>query len=156
MYAQMLCGLLLSADVLRIGAVFAFGFSRPPPPLAQLCQDLSTRTLNPAVVTDPFVREAVGELLTKPEPELAQRIAAECSGDNWEGIVRRVWPNTKYLDVIMTRAMAQYILTLEYLGWGLPMACMMYASSECYFGLNLRPMCDPADVALDRVLIGGG
>ncbi|XP_020080190.1 probable indole-3-acetic acid-amido synthetase GH3.2 [Ananas comosus] len=122
----------------------------------QLCQDLSTRTLNPAVVTDPFVREAVGELLTKPEPELAQRIAAECSGDNWEGIVRRVWPNTKYLDVIMTRAMAQYILTLEYLGWGLPMACMMYASSECYFGLNLRPMCDPADVALDRVLIGGG
>nr|CAD1833706.1 unnamed protein product [Ananas comosus var. bracteatus] len=56
----------------------------------QICHGLSTGTLNPAIVTDPFVCEAVGELLTKPEPELAQRITAECSGDNWEGIVRRV------------------------------------------------------------------
>ncbi|OAY80009.1 putative indole-3-acetic acid-amido synthetase GH3.8 [Ananas comosus] len=151
MYAQMLCGLLLSADVLRIGAVFASGLLRALRFLRlhwpQLCHDLSTGTLNPTVVTDPSVREAVGELLTKPEPELAQRIAAECSGDNWEGIVRRVWPNTKYLDVIVTGAMAQYIPTLEYLSGGLPMACTMYASSECYFGLNLRPMCDPADVS---------
>jgi len=23
----------------------------------------------------------------------------------------------------------------------------MYASSECYFGLNLNPMCKPGDVA---------
>jgi len=23
----------------------------------------------------------------------------------------------------------------------------MYASSECYFGLNLRPMCDPSEVS---------
>nr|CAD1828257.1 unnamed protein product [Ananas comosus var. bracteatus] len=95
MYAQMLCGLLLSADVLRIGAVFASGLLRALRFLRlhwpQLCHDLSTGTLNPTVVTDPSVREAVGELLTKPEPELAQRIAAECSGDNWEGIVRRVW-----------------------------------------------------------------
>nr|CAD1828256.1 unnamed protein product [Ananas comosus var. bracteatus] len=36
--------------------------------------------------------------------------------------------------------MAQYIPTLEYLSGGLPMACTMYASSECYFGLNLRPI----------------
>jgi len=27
------------------------------------------------------------------------------------------------------------------------MACTMYASSECYFGLNLRPMCDPSEVS---------
>lgn len=23
----------------------------------------------------------------------------------------------------------------------------MYASSECYFGVNMKPLCDPADVA---------
>ncbi|OAY79604.1 Protein ELF4-LIKE 4 [Ananas comosus] len=63
----MLCGLLLSADVLRISAVFASSllhalrFLRLHWP--QLCHDLSTGTLNPAVVTDPSVCEAVGELL---------------------------------------------------------------------------------------------
>jgi auxin responsive GH3 family protein len=42
--------------------------------------------------------------------------------------------------------MQQYIPTLEYYSGGLPMACTMYASSECYFGLNLRPMCRPEEV----------
>lgn len=27
------------------------------------------------------------------------------------------------------------------------MACTMYASSECYFGINLRPMCNPSEVS---------
>nr|CAD1842608.1 unnamed protein product [Ananas comosus var. bracteatus] len=65
--AQMLCGLLLSADVLRIGVVFASGVLRALCFLRlhwpQLCHDLSTGTLSPAVVTDPSLREAVGELL---------------------------------------------------------------------------------------------
>lgn len=44
--------------------------------------------------------------------------------------------------------MAQYIPSLEYYSDGkLPLVCPMYASSECYFGVNLRPLCDPADVA---------
>ncbi|KAF2538365.1 hypothetical protein F2Q68_00019180 [Brassica cretica] len=30
---------------------------------------------------------------------------------------------------------------------GLPMACTMYASSECYFGLNLNPMSKPSEVS---------
>nr|CAD1838687.1 unnamed protein product [Ananas comosus var. bracteatus] len=77
----------------HIGAVFAFSSPRPPLPLPPSAPNLSRlihRNPEPAIVTDPSVCEAVGELLTKPEPELAQRIAAECSGDNWEGIVRRV------------------------------------------------------------------
>ncbi|KAK8483109.1 hypothetical protein V6N13_021299 [Hibiscus sabdariffa] len=43
--------------------------------------------------------------------------------------------------------MAQYIPTLEYYSGGLPMACTMYASSECYFGLNLNLMCKPSEIA---------
>lgn len=42
--------------------------------------------------------------------------------------------------------MAQYIPTLEYYSGGLPMASVGYASSECYFGLNLRPMCKPSEI----------
>ncbi|KDP28131.1 hypothetical protein JCGZ_13902 [Jatropha curcas] len=43
--------------------------------------------------------------------------------------------------------MAQYIPALEYYSEGkLPLVCTMYASSESYFGVNLKPLSDPADV----------
>ncbi|URD72968.1 Indole-3-acetic acid-amido synthetase [Musa troglodytarum] len=149
MYAQMLCGLLQRLDVLRVGAVFASGLLRAIRFLQlhwkELSQDIAAGTLT-AKVTDPSIRGAVAELL-RPDPELARFVAAECSEGEWAGIITRIWPNTKYLDVIVTGAMAQYIPTLEYYSGGLPMACTMYASSECYFGLNLNPMCDPSEVS---------
>ncbi|KAL0357674.1 UNVERIFIED_CONTAM: putative indole-3-acetic acid-amido synthetase GH3.1 [Sesamum calycinum] len=61
--------------------------------------------------------------IVRPDPELADFIAKECSKDNWERIITRIWPNTKYLDVIVTGAMAQYIPTLDYYSGGLPKAC---------------------------------
>ncbi|RWW59817.1 hypothetical protein BHE74_00033234 [Ensete ventricosum] len=149
MYAQMLCGLLQRHDVLRVGAVFASGLLRAIRFLQlhwqELSQDIAAGALT-VKITDPSVRAAVSELL-KPDPELARLIAIECSKGDWAGIITRIWPNTKYLDVIVTGAMAQYIPTLEYYSGGLPMACTMYASSECYFGLNLKPMCDPSEVS---------
>lgn len=83
----------------------------------------------------------------KPDPKLSKFICKECSKENWEGIISKIWPKTKYLDVIVTGAMAQYIPTLNYYSGGLPLACTMYASSECYFGLNLNPMCKPSEVS---------
>ncbi|WOK92325.1 putative indole-3-acetic acid-amido synthetase GH3.8 [Canna indica] len=149
MYAQMLCGLLQRLDVLRVGAVFASGLLRAIRFLQlhwqELIQDIAAGSLT-AKITDPSVRAAVTEIL-KPDPELAEFVAAECAKGDWAGIITRIWPNTKYLDVIVTGAMAQYIPTLEYYSGGLPMACTMYASSECYFGLNLKPMCDPSEVS---------
>uniref|UniRef100_A0A0E0EDW2 Uncharacterized protein n=1 Tax=Oryza meridionalis TaxID=40149 RepID=A0A0E0EDW2_9ORYZ len=149
MYAQMVCGLCQRNDVLRLGAVFASGLLRAIRFLQlnweQLADDIESGELTPRV-TDPSVREAVAAIL-RPDPELAKLIRAECSKGDWAGIITRVWPNTKYLDVIVTGAMAQYIPTLEFYSGGLPMACTMYASSECYFGLNLRPMCDPSEVS---------
>lgn len=71
----------------------------------------------------------------------------ECSKKSWEGIISRIWPNTKYVDVIVTGTMSQYIRTLDYYSNGLPIVCTMYASSECYFGVNLKPMCKPEEVA---------
>ncbi|TYI54143.1 hypothetical protein E1A91_D11G054800v1 [Gossypium mustelinum] len=148
MYAQMLCGLIMRDEVRRVGAVFASGLLRAIHFLQnnwkQLAHDIATGTLNPKI-TDAPVRECMRKIL-KPNPELAQLVTIECYEENWECIIKRIWPRTKYLDVIVTGAMAQYIPTLEYYSGGLPMACTMYASSECYFGLNLNPMCKPSEV----------
>ncbi|KAL6616190.1 hypothetical protein ACP70R_038460 [Stipagrostis hirtigluma subsp. patula] len=149
MYAQLLCGLVHRADVLRVGAVFASGFLRAIRFLERhwprLCRDIRTGELDPEI-TDLSVRDAVGRVL-RADPALAGEIEAECGRASWEGIIRRLWPRTRYIDVIVTGAMAQYIPTLEFYGGGLPLTCTMYASSECYFGLNLNPMCKPSDVA---------
>jgi len=151
MYSQLLCGLLQNNEVLRMGAVFASGFIRAIHFLEehrrQLCLDIRTGILN-REVTDPSVREAVGKLLVHPNPDLADFFERQlCSTQSWQGIITRLWPNTKYIDVIVTGAMAQYIPTLDYYSAGLPLVCTMYASSECYFGLNLKPLCKPSEVS---------
>uniref|UniRef100_A0ACD5YBY0 Uncharacterized protein n=1 Tax=Avena sativa TaxID=4498 RepID=A0ACD5YBY0_AVESA len=150
MYAQMVCGLCQRHDVLRLGAVFASGLLRAIRFLQlnweQLAADIETGVLSPRVVTDASVREAVAAIL-RPDADLAQFVRDECCKGDWAGIVTRIWPNTKCLDVIVTGAMAQYVPALRHYSGGLPMACTMYASSECYFGLNLRPRCDPSEVA---------
>ncbi|KAI3855687.1 hypothetical protein MKX03_030544 [Papaver bracteatum] len=154
MYTQMLCGLYQREEVLRLGAVFASGLVRAIRFLQlhwrQLSHDIATGTLNPKI-TDPSIRQCLASdnnklQILKPNLELAEFITNECCDENWEGIITRIWPNTKYLEVIVTGAMAQYIPTLDYYSNGLPKACTMYASSECYFGLNLKPLCKPSEV----------
>ncbi|XP_009339499.2 probable indole-3-acetic acid-amido synthetase GH3.1 [Pyrus x bretschneideri] len=149
MYAQMLCGLLEREKVLRLGAVFASGLLRAIRFLQlnwqQLAEDIRTGTLS-SKITDSDLKSCIGRIL-KHDPELADFMSKQCGNENWDGILTRIWPNTKYLDVIVTGAMAQYIPTLDYYSGGLPMACTMYASSECYFGLNLNPMCKPSEVS---------
>ncbi|CAL4911734.1 unnamed protein product [Urochloa decumbens] len=150
MYAQLLCGLCQRRRVVRVGAVFASGLLRAIGFLRhnweQLAADVDSGTLTDRV-SDPSVREAVAGVL-RPDPELAQFIRAEGSnGDRGAGIIARIWPNTKYLDTIVTGSMAQYVPTLNYYGGGLPIISMIYVSSECSIGLNLRPMCDPSEVS---------
>ncbi|KAK9084965.1 hypothetical protein Sjap_025376 [Stephania japonica] len=149
MYSQMLCGLYQNKEVLRVGAVFASGFIRAIRFLEKhwslLCKDIRNGTIDP-IITDPSVRESVLKII-KPNPKLADFIEGECRKGSWEGIITRLWPNTKYIDVIVTGTMSQYIPTLDYYSNGLPLVCTMYASSECYFGLNLKPMCKPSDVS---------
>ncbi|KAH9603063.1 hypothetical protein KSS87_009470 [Heliosperma pusillum] len=148
MYTQMLCGLYDRHSVLRVGAVFASGLLRAIRFLqlnfSDLSHDIESGTLSPKI-TDSGLRACMTKIM-RPDPELAEFINNACNGDNWEGIIRTIWPNTKYLEVIVTGAMAQYIPTLDYYSGGLPKACTMYASSECFFGLNLKPLCDPSDV----------
>ncbi|XP_022843746.1 probable indole-3-acetic acid-amido synthetase GH3.1 [Olea europaea var. sylvestris] len=148
-YTQMLCGLLMKGEVLRIGAIFASALLRAIRFLRvnwkQLSDDILSGSLNPKI-TDPSLIECMSKIL-KPNPELAQFIVKECEGESWERIITRIWPNTKYLEVIVTGAMAQYIPTLDYYSGGLPIRRTMYASSECYFGINLKPMSKPSEVS---------
>lgn len=86
--------------------------------------------------------------LALPNPELADEIEAICSCGSWKGILGRLWPNVKYIEAVLTGTLAQYIPMLEfYSGGGIPLVCTMYASSESYFGVNLRPLCSPTDVS---------
>ncbi|OIT25029.1 PREDICTED: indole-3-acetic acid-amido synthetase GH3.6-like [Nicotiana attenuata] len=149
MYSQMLCGLCQNQEVLRVGSLFPSGFISAIRFLEKhwslLCNDIRTGTLN-TKITNPSVREAVMEIL-KPDPKLANFIEAECSKDSWQGIVTRLWPNTKYVETIVTGFMSQYIPTLDYYSNSLPLVSTMYASSECHFGINLNPFCQPTDVS---------
>ncbi|GFQ08422.1 probable indole-3-acetic acid-amido synthetase gh3.1 [Phtheirospermum japonicum] len=149
MYTQLLCGLYEREQVNRIETLFAFSLVRVIKFLQlnwkQLTQDIRTGLLNPKV-TDPSIRECMTRLM-RPDSDLADHIGLECAKDNWEGIVTRIWPNTKYFSTIATGTMAQYIPTLDYYSGGLPIASTLYASSECFFGINLNPMCKPSQIS---------
>lgn len=152
MYCQLLCGLVQREEVLRVGAVFSSALLRAIKFLEdhwqELCSNIRTGHLSDWI-TDPSCRNAVSIALNKPNPELADLIEQECcgGGESWEGIIKKLWPKTKYIEVIVTGSMAQYIPTLEFYSGGLPLVSIMYASSECYFGINFKPLCQPSDVS---------
>ncbi|TVU49591.1 hypothetical protein EJB05_00906, partial [Eragrostis curvula] len=156
MHAQVLCGLCQRHDVVCVGAVFATGLLRSIQFLQenweQLAGDIEAGELISPRVTDESVREAVGGILRRrwsssDRGDLAEFIRTECSGGDWAGIIRRIWPNTKYINTIVTGSMAQYIPALNYYSGGLPVASTRYSSTECPYGLNLRPFCDPTEVS---------
>ncbi|MFQ6629929.1 hypothetical protein Gotur_008116 [Gossypium turneri] len=150
MYCQLLCGLVQRQEVLRVGAVFASAFLRAIKFLEhnwkELCSNIRTGHVSDWI-TDPGCRKVVSLVLNKPKPELADLIEHECNSKSWEGIIKKLWPRTKYIEVIVTGSMAQYVSTLEYYGGGLPLVSTMYASSECYFGINFKPLSKPWDVS---------
>ncbi|KAJ7950354.1 Indole-3-acetic acid-amido synthetase GH3.3 [Quillaja saponaria] len=149
MYSQLLCGLCQNMKVLRVGAIFASGFIRAIKFLEYhwllLCNDIRKGELD-TKITDSSVRAAVMKIL-KPDPNLADFIQAECSKGSWKGIIIRLWPNTKYISTVVTGSMSQYIHVLDYYSDCLPLVSSSYDSSECHFGLNLNPLCNPSDIS---------
>lgn len=151
MYCQLLAGLIHRRQVLRLGAVFASAFLRAISFLEQnwrqLCEDICNGQLSSSI-TDPSCRSCMSSVLSTPDPRLADEITRICSQKCWKGILCQLWPNAKYIEAVVTGSMAQYVPALKHYSDGrLPLVCTLYASSECYFGVNLKPLCDPADVA---------
>ncbi|PHU13076.1 hypothetical protein BC332_20006 [Capsicum chinense] len=142
MFSQILCGLCQNREVVRVGSAFASGFIRAMRFLEDhwslLCNDIRTGTINDKV-TDPSVREAVMKIL-KPDSELADFIEAVCSKDSWKGIITRLWPNTKYVNGIMTGSMSQYIPTLDYYSNSLPIDSIDTGLGMCFGLLDTRTM----------------
>lgn len=154
MYCQLLAGLVYRHQVLRIGAVFASAFLRAISFLERnwrgLCRDIRTGQLDEGMVTDAECRSTMlsAGILSSQQPRLADEIESICSSKSWKGILCRVWPKAKYIEAVITGSMSQYVPSLEYYSEGkLPLVCTMYASSECYFGVNLKPLCKPDDVS---------
>ncbi|WVZ67037.1 hypothetical protein U9M48_016176 [Paspalum notatum var. saurae] len=151
MYCQILCGLVERQHVVRLGAVFASAFLRSISFLQKhwrdLVNDIRIGQLN-SNITNSTCRVAIQSFLALPNPEIADEIEAICSSGSWKGILGRLWPNVKYIEAVLTGTMAQYIPMLEFYSDGrIPLVCTMYASSESYFGVNLRPLCNPKDVS---------
>lgn len=153
MYCQLLSGLVHRHQVLRLGAVFASALLRAISFLERnwvsFCNDIRLGRLDPYIVTDPECRSAMSSVVSSPNPRLADEIEEICGKRHHrKGILCKLWPKAKYIEAVITGSMAQYIPALEYYSGGkLPLVCTMYASSECYFGVNLKPLCNPADVA---------
>ncbi|XP_023524849.1 putative indole-3-acetic acid-amido synthetase GH3.9 isoform X2 [Cucurbita pepo subsp. pepo] len=150
MYCQLLAALVHRHHVLRLGAVFASAFLRAISFLEcnwlLLCNDIRSGQLNPIII-DPSCRSAMTTLLSSPNPTLADQIDGICRRESWKGILCRLWPRAKYIEAVVTGSMAQYVAALEYYSGGkLPLVCTMYASSECYFGINLKPLSKPGEV----------
>ncbi|XP_076922169.1 putative indole-3-acetic acid-amido synthetase GH3.9 [Bidens hawaiensis] len=151
MYCQLLSGLIHRQQVLRLGAVFASAFLRAITFLERnwvhLCKDIRTGKLSP-MITDSGCRLAMSSILKSADPRLADEIESICSRRSWEGIVCNLWPQAKFIEAVVTGSMSQYIPALKYYSMDkLPLVSGMYASSECYFGVNLNPLCDPANVS---------
>ncbi|XP_068661091.1 putative indole-3-acetic acid-amido synthetase GH3.9 [Aristolochia californica] len=151
MYCQLLAGLVHRKQVLRLGAVFASAFLRAITFLERdwtyFCDDIRSGQLDSSI-TDHSCRSAMSDYLTSPNPDLADEIEAICDRVSWNGILGQLWPRAQYVEVVVTGSMSQYITALEFYTDGkLPLVCTMYASSECYFGVNLKPLSSPSEVA---------
>ncbi|KAL0672652.1 hypothetical protein Bca4012_000632 [Brassica carinata] len=150
MYCQLLCGLLQRESVSRLGAPFASSFLKVIKFLEdhwkELCSNIRTGRVSDWI-TDPQCLSGVGKFLTAPNPELASLIEQECGKKSWEAIVRRLWPNAKCIEAVVTGSMAQYIPMMDFYCCGLPLISSFYASSECFLGLNLNTLRKPSDAA---------
>ncbi|XP_008441807.2 indole-3-acetic acid-amido synthetase GH3.5-like isoform X1 [Cucumis melo] len=151
LYCQLLCGLYQNDLVFQVGSIFASGllhvFKFLENHWADLVSDIRTGSINNPKITDLSLRESVMKILVKPNPQLADLIETECSKGTWKGIVRRLWPNTKYIKAIATGSLSQYIPLLNYYTNNLPIFSDHYGSTECLLGLNLDPICDPNETS---------
>uniref|UniRef100_A0A0D3D343 Auxin-responsive GH3 family protein n=1 Tax=Brassica oleracea var. oleracea TaxID=109376 RepID=A0A0D3D343_BRAOL len=133
MYCQLLCGLVERGNVSRLGAPFASTFLKVIKFLenhwSELCSNIRTGRVSDWI-TDANCVSGIGKFLEAPNPELASLIEQKCSKTSWEAIVRRLWPNAKCIEAVVTGSMAH---------------------SECFIGLNLDPLSKPCDASYSTI-----
>ncbi|OMO73282.1 GH3 auxin-responsive promoter [Corchorus olitorius] len=149
MYCQLLAGLIHRDEVVSIGSFFVSTVVRAIKFLEdhwkELCFNIETGQISDWV-NDSGCRNSLSSIL-KPDRNLADFIEKLCCSKSWEGIIRKLWPKTKFIDAIATGAMSQYVTALDFYSGELPVVSPMYASSEALFGINLEPLNKPSDVS---------
>ncbi|XVF78539.1 hypothetical protein PTKIN_Ptkin14bG0142100 [Pterospermum kingtungense] len=150
MYCQLLIGLLQREQVSFIGSIFASAFARCIKFLQdhweEICSNIRTGHLSDWI-TEPACKNPTSSILSRPNPELADFLDQTFENKSWEGIIRKLWPNAKFIDAIVTGVMSQYVSLLDFYCGGLPLVSPSYNSSEACFGVNLKPLSKPSDVS---------
>ncbi|KAL0680946.1 hypothetical protein Bca4012_047793 [Brassica carinata] len=150
LYCHLLCGLVQRDEVVRMGSIFASVMVRAIKFLEtyweELCSNIRSGRLS-EWITDLGCRSSVSLVLGGPRPDLADTIETICNQSSWKGIVTRLWPNTKYIETVVTGSMGQYVPTMNYYCDDLPLVSTTYGSSETTFGINVDPLCKPEDVS---------
>ncbi|CAJ2633288.1 indole-3-acetic acid-amido synthetase [Trifolium pratense] len=141
MYCHILCGLRNLDIIDGINAPYAIGlvkvFSFFESKWEQLCDDLDCGFPSHEI-SDKGMREDVIKTIGGPQHELSNRIRLVCEGKNWGGIVRRLFPNVRFIKCVTTGSMKQYYQKLKfYAGEDVPILGGDYFASECCVGLNL-------------------
>ncbi|XP_062086385.1 probable indole-3-acetic acid-amido synthetase GH3.6 isoform X2 [Humulus lupulus] len=141
MYCHLLCGLRNSDLIDSIRAPYAIGliraFSLLESKWTQLCDDLENGFLS-SEISDVAMRDSVIEVLGGPQLELSKRVKAICQEKNWGGIVRKLWPNIRFVKCVTTGSMKQYYPKLKHFAGETPLLGGDYFASECCIGINLN------------------
>ncbi|XP_028789015.1 probable indole-3-acetic acid-amido synthetase GH3.6 isoform X2 [Neltuma alba] len=140
MYCHLLCGLRNFNVIDAIAAPYAAGLIRAFNLLEskweQLCADLD-RGLASDEILEVSMKESVRKILDGPQPELSRRVRLACEGNDWDGIVSRLWPNARYIKCVTTGCMKQYYPKLKCYAGEVPILGGDYLASECCVGINL-------------------
>lgn len=153
MYCHLLCGLLQAKEVTVISAFLTYGITEALRFLEDVWEEVSNDICHGTLsnrITDDSVRVDVLECLHS-DPDLADKVRAECQKGCWFGIIKRLWPNVKYIHTIVTGAMEPYLPHLKTYAGDIPVVCGDYGSSECTVGINLKPMSPPEQVSYTLV-----
>ncbi|GFP91933.1 probable indole-3-acetic acid-amido synthetase gh3.5 [Phtheirospermum japonicum] len=150
LYCHLLCGLIFRDEVQVVFSTFAHSivhaFRTFELVWEELVHDIRTGSLSTRI-TVPSIRTAIAKILTEPNPELADLIYSKCAGlSNWYGLIREMFPNTKYIYGIMTGSMEPYLIKLRHYAGGLPLLSADYGSSEGWIGANVNPKLPPESV----------
>ncbi|XP_054801318.1 probable indole-3-acetic acid-amido synthetase GH3.6 [Prosopis cineraria] len=146
MYCHLLCSLRNFNDIDAVRAPYAAGLIRAFNLLEskweQLCDDLDSGFASDEI-SEMSTRETVRKIIDGPQPELSRRVRLACEGNDWGGIVSRLWPNIRYIRCVTTGSMKQYYPKLKNYAGDIPILGGDYFASECCVGINLDIMQPP-------------
>ncbi|MBA0641784.1 hypothetical protein Goklo_026284, partial [Gossypium klotzschianum] len=132
MYCQLLAGLIQPDEVVMVGSQFATALLRAIKFLEgywkELCSNIRSGQISDWI-TDSGCKNAASSIM-KPNPQLADSIHKICSCESSEGIIKKLWPNAKFIRAITTGVMSQYVETLEFYSGGLPLVSNTLSLSQ--------------------------